>query len=285
MSCSQPSESELEKLKEKLQVEGIVQCPVNGCAETFKSIWGLRFHLKKNNCNAPKFKCEKCNGTFRSRIILQQHLTSCTGEDSFKEKVISNETHEKDVTVGPERPTIKEDKILHDNEISKVTGSSQKDQNNVPFAKPITKTSSNGSNSSKTQEKSLETSNNTPRGLSKSLETDSTTVFIPGSIKATALDSSKISSKEEITEISPTKTSEHLSSSTKEQSTAKQGDETPKRKRGRPKKAISQDGSQGGVVTPKAKPAKKKTKLETPKNIESTPSRKSSRSTGKKGIR
>ena len=41
-------ELDLEKLKTKIENEGSVVCPLAGCNETFKSIWGLRFHLKKN---------------------------------------------------------------------------------------------------------------------------------------------------------------------------------------------------------------------------------------------
>jgi hypothetical protein len=68
------SNLDINKLKDELQSEGKIGCPTTGCNDTFKSIWGLKFHLKKNTCNAPRFKCDKCDRAFQSRIILQQHI-------------------------------------------------------------------------------------------------------------------------------------------------------------------------------------------------------------------
>lgn len=77
-----PSEVDLAQLKEELSKHGVVMCPAPGCDQDFRSLWGLKYHLKQNNHeNTPerKFKCEQCNLSFQSRITLRQHRTAKHG--------------------------------------------------------------------------------------------------------------------------------------------------------------------------------------------------------------
>ena len=71
-----PINLNLVELKEKLAQSGIVICPVQGCNQDFKSLWGLKYHLKRANhqeISERKFKCEQCNLLFQSRVNLRQH--------------------------------------------------------------------------------------------------------------------------------------------------------------------------------------------------------------------
>ena len=71
-----PVEVDLVELKQELSKNGLVICPVHGCSEDFKSLWGLKYHLKQNNhhtASEGKFKCEQCNLLFQSRVTLRQH--------------------------------------------------------------------------------------------------------------------------------------------------------------------------------------------------------------------
>lgn len=76
------------KIKAELDSSGKIECPTPTCNETFKSIWGLKFHLKKNTCNSPKFKCEKCAGAFQSRILLQQHICDVSEEGTTDKGIL-----------------------------------------------------------------------------------------------------------------------------------------------------------------------------------------------------
>lgn len=71
-----PINLNLAELKEQLAQNGTVICPVQGCHEDFKSLWGLKYHLRRaNHQDVPegKFKCEQCNRFFPSRVNLRQH--------------------------------------------------------------------------------------------------------------------------------------------------------------------------------------------------------------------
>ena len=66
------------QLREELSRNGVVVCPIHGCDQDFKSLWGLKYHLKQTDHRAAsgserKFKCEQCNLLFQSRVKLQQH--------------------------------------------------------------------------------------------------------------------------------------------------------------------------------------------------------------------
>ena len=66
------------QLKEELSRNGVVICPMQGCDQDFKSLWGLKYHLKQTDHQAAsgserKFKCEQCNLLFQSRVNLRQH--------------------------------------------------------------------------------------------------------------------------------------------------------------------------------------------------------------------
>lgn len=71
-----PINLNLAELKEQLAQNGTVICPVQGCNQDFKSFWGLKYHLRRANHQdvaEGKFKCEKCNRLFQSRVNLRQH--------------------------------------------------------------------------------------------------------------------------------------------------------------------------------------------------------------------
>lgn len=71
-----PTNLNLAELKEQLAQNGIVICPVQGCNQDFKSLWGLKYHVKRANhqdAAERKFKCEQCDLLFQSRVNLRQH--------------------------------------------------------------------------------------------------------------------------------------------------------------------------------------------------------------------
>ncbi|RMX60409.1 hypothetical protein pdam_00017117 [Pocillopora damicornis] len=74
-----PIKLNLDELKEELSKNGLVLCPVKGCDQDFKSLWGLKYHVRRANhqevSSERKFKCEQCNQTFQSRIALREHRT------------------------------------------------------------------------------------------------------------------------------------------------------------------------------------------------------------------
>ena len=66
----------LAELKEQLAENGLIICPVQGCNQDFKSLWGLKYHMKRANhqdATEGKFKCEQCDLLFQSRVNLRQH--------------------------------------------------------------------------------------------------------------------------------------------------------------------------------------------------------------------
>ncbi|XP_078383738.1 uncharacterized protein LOC144666216 isoform X2 [Oculina patagonica] len=71
-----PINLNLAELKEQLTQNGSVICPAQGCNQDFKSLWGLKYHVKQANHQVTgerKFKCEQCNLLFQSRVHLRQH--------------------------------------------------------------------------------------------------------------------------------------------------------------------------------------------------------------------
>ncbi|XP_031550880.1 uncharacterized protein LOC116288250 [Actinia tenebrosa] len=113
---SQPTDRfsilDLDKIKAELESSGKIDCPTPTCKETFKSIWGLKFHLKKNSCNSPKFNCDKCNGAFQSRILLQQHVCGASKEDtdgSMKKGNKDDAKGDNDINVAPINTNVKTD--------------------------------------------------------------------------------------------------------------------------------------------------------------------------------
>lgn len=322
MSSSQLSETELEKVKVKLQEEGVARCPSEGCSETFKSIWGLRFHLKKNTCNAPKFKCEKCDEGFSTRIILQQHCETCFGEYKKTSKVADSVTTVESEESGLKRAFLqeKEDVPVNNNKKAKISQSTEKDSGIVSIPETpetqsktteITSASSSTSTSETTitEEKLSEISTKTPEHSSSKLDSRDNapaSVFIPNLIKkltervkssqsSNTTIETEISTSESQEQLGPTKDSSNIDINNTDSS---QIVEPQKKKRGRPKKSQSQspktskqqtitsDTNLNGeeFVTPKKKRGRGKKTPETPRNkIVTPPSRRSSRSTAKKG--
>ncbi|PFX15738.1 General transcription factor 3C polypeptide 2 [Stylophora pistillata] len=72
-----PIKLNLDELKEELSKNGVVLCPVEGCDHDFKSLWGLKYHIRQANheevASERKFKCEQCNQIFQSRVTLREH--------------------------------------------------------------------------------------------------------------------------------------------------------------------------------------------------------------------
>lgn len=77
MTDRAPSNFDIESLKQTLESEGSVVCPKEGCSQDFKSLWGLKYHLRRCNQQGIRFTCNQCGRTFGSRIILQQHVAIC----------------------------------------------------------------------------------------------------------------------------------------------------------------------------------------------------------------
>ena len=74
-----PIKLNLVELKEQLSQNGVVLCPVEGCNQDFKSLWGLKYHVRRANhqdVTAGKFKCEQCNQLFQSRVALREHRSA-----------------------------------------------------------------------------------------------------------------------------------------------------------------------------------------------------------------
>uniref|UniRef100_A0A8C4RZP8 Zinc finger protein 512 n=1 Tax=Erpetoichthys calabaricus TaxID=27687 RepID=A0A8C4RZP8_ERPCA len=76
----------LEKWKNKIKVEGKVQCPNQGCISVYTSISGLKAHLclcSKGNFEAGKYKCLLCKKEFISESGVKYHINSVHAQDWF----------------------------------------------------------------------------------------------------------------------------------------------------------------------------------------------------------
>ena len=74
-----PSSVNFESLSQTLESEGKVVCPSPGCNADFKSLWGLRYHLRRCSQQGDwvGFTCDHCGVTFSSRVSLRQHVATC----------------------------------------------------------------------------------------------------------------------------------------------------------------------------------------------------------------
>ena len=69
---------DLKELKEELAEKGTIICPVQRCEKDFKSLWGLKYHMKRGNHeDVGRFKCDQCVNSFHTRVALRQHTILC----------------------------------------------------------------------------------------------------------------------------------------------------------------------------------------------------------------
>ena len=72
-------ELDFKALKEEIVANGKVICPMQGCDEDFRSLWGLKRHLRQFHCDSEKregsgkFNCNKCSRSFQTRVALRKH--------------------------------------------------------------------------------------------------------------------------------------------------------------------------------------------------------------------